>query len=87
MKLPSMKFADGIAKGKQIKFGGMNHSRGAGDGELWDMRNLTSDHYPLLASRAPRLQYGSFAAPGGIFSWDGLCCVEGTAFILSKIGD
>ena len=68
MKLPSMKFADGIAKGKQIKFGGLNHSRGARDGELWDMQNLTSDHYPLLASRAPRLQYRSFAAPGGIFS-------------------
>lgn len=80
MKLPSMKFADGIAKGKQIKFGGLNHSRGARDGELWDMQNLTSDHYPLLASRAPRLQYRSFAAPGGIFSWDGLCWVEGTAF-------
>ena len=80
MKLPNMKFADGIAKGKQIKFGGLNHSRGARDGELWDMKNLTSDHYPLLASRAPRLKYRSFTAPGGIFSWDGLCWVEGTAF-------
>lgn len=80
MKLPSMKFADGIAKGKQIKFGGMNHSRGAGDGELWDMRNLTSDHYPLLASRAPRLKYRSFTEPGGLFSWDGLCWVDGTKF-------
>ena len=80
MKLPSMKFADGIAKGKQIKFGGMNHSRGAGDGELWDMRNLTSDHYPLLASRAPRLKYRSFIQPGGLFSWDGLCWVDGAKF-------
>ena len=53
MKLPNMKFADGIAKGKQIKFGGLNHSRGARDGELWDLKNLTIDHYPLLASRAP----------------------------------
>ena len=80
MKLPSMKFTDGIAKGKQIKFGGLNHSRGARDGELWDMGNLTSDHYPLLASRAPRLLYRTFDLTGGIFSWDGLCWVDGTRF-------
>lgn len=80
MKLPSMKFGDGITKGKQIKFRGMNHSIGAGDGELWDMKNLTSDHYPLLASRPPRLKYRSFAVPGGIFSWEGLCWVDGTSF-------
>lgn len=80
MKLPSMKYEDGITKGKQIKFGGLNHCAGAGDGELWDMKNLTSDHYPLLASRAPRLMYRSFAEPGGVFSWDGLCWVDGTGF-------
>lgn len=80
MKLPSMKYADGIAKGKQIQFGGLNHSRGAGDGELWDMRNLTSDYYPLLASRAPRLEYRNIDQPGGLFSWDGLCWVDGTGF-------
>ncbi len=80
MKLPSMKYADGIAKGKQIQFGGLNHSRGAGDGELWDMRNLTSDFYPLLASRPPRLKYRSLAEPGGLFSLDGLCWVDGTKF-------
>ena len=76
MKLPSMKFSDGIYKKKQIKFGGLNHSTGAGDGELWDMRNLTSDHSPVLAVRAPRYLYKMLGTPGGIFSWDGLCWVE-----------
>lgn len=80
MRLPNMKFADGIVKGKQIEFGGLNHSIGAEDGELWDMRNLTSDHYPVLATRSPRLLYRTFAQPGGLFSWDGLCWVDGTAF-------
>lgn len=80
MKLPSMKFGDGITKGRQIKFAGMNHSEGAGDGELWDMRNMTSDHYPLLASRAKRIKYRSFTSPGGLFSWEGLCWVDGTCF-------
>ena len=57
MKLPGMIFADGIRKGRQVKFGGLNHNPGADDGELWDMRNLTSDCFPLLATRAPRRLY------------------------------
>ena len=80
MKLPNMKYADGIAKGQQIRFGGLNHSLGAGDGELWDMRNLTGDHYPLLSSRAPRRLYKTLDSPGGLFQWEGLCWVDGTAF-------
>lgn len=80
MKLPSMRYGSGIGKSKQIGFGGLNHTVGAGDGELWDMRNLTSDHYPVLSSRAPRWLCRTFEAPGGLFCWDGLCWVDGTAF-------
>lgn len=80
MKLPSLVYADGITKGQQVKFGGLNHNLGAGDGELWDMRNLTSDYYPLLATRGQRMLYKTLAAPGGLFSWDGLAWVDGTGF-------
>ena len=80
MKLPSMKYADGIAKSKQVKFGGLNHTAGAEDGELWDMENMTSDHYPVLSSRPKRVMHGKVTAPGGIFAWDGLCWVAGTSF-------
>ncbi len=80
MKLPSMKYADGITKGKQVKFRGLNHSKGAEDGDLWDMRNLTSDHYPVLATRAPRLIHKKLESPGGVFSWEGLCWVDGGKF-------
>ena len=81
MKLPSIPYADGIRKGRQIKFGGLNHNLGAADGELWDMKNLTSDYYPLLATRAGRILYREMAGePGGLFSWDGLAWVEGTGF-------
>jgi len=80
MKLPSMKYADGIVKGQQVKFGGLNHNLGAGDGELWDMRNLTSDYYPLLATRAPRRLYKTLDDAGGLFSWEELCWVDGDGF-------
>lgn len=80
MKLPSMRYADGIAKGKQIKFGGLNHTKGAGDGEIFDMRNLTGDHAPILSTRAGRLRHKRLQQPGGIFNWEGLCWVDGTTF-------
>lgn len=81
MKLPSVQYADGIKKGRQVQFGGLNHNLGAADGELWNMRNLTSDYFPLLATRPRRLLYRKLeGAPGGIFSWDGLAWVDGTGF-------
>lgn len=80
MKLPAMRYADGITKGGQVKFGGLNHNQGAGDGELWDMRNLTSDYAPLLATRLPRFKYKALDEPGGIFSWDGPAWVDGDGF-------
>ena len=80
MKLPSMLYADNIKKGRQVKFGGLNHNPGAGDGELWNMRNLTSDYYPLLATRQKRRKLRDLDRPYGIFAWDGLAWVDGTDF-------
>lgn len=80
MRLPSMLYADNIKKGRQVKFGGLNRNLGAGDGELWDMRNLTGDYYPLLATRQKRRNLRELNEPYGIFSWDGLAWVDGTGF-------
>ena len=80
MKLPEMRYADGIRKSKQVKFGGLEHSYGAKDGSLWDMKNLCADSYPLLATRKPRRLIRKLEAPGGIFSHEKLCWVDGTAF-------
>ena len=80
MKLPSVLYADGIKKGQQVKFGGLNHNLGADDGELWDMRNLTSDYFPLLATRAQRRLYRTLERAGGLYCWEKLCWVDGTGF-------
>ena len=80
MKLPSLVYGDNIVKGKQVAFGGLNHNLGAGDGELWDMQNLTSDYSPLLATRQKRRLLQTLMRPNGIFSWDGLAWVDGTTF-------
>lgn len=35
-------------------FGGYNHNLRIGEGEFYDMKNLTSSYYPLLSTRQPR---------------------------------
>ena len=80
MYLPVMKYQDGIGKVTQVKFGGLNRTAGAGDGDLTDMLNLTSDHYPVLSVRPPRYLHKILADPGGIYAWDKLCWVDGEGF-------
>ena len=77
MILPDMKFADGIRKHKQLQFGGLNHNVGAEDGELWDMKNLCSDDYPVLSVRKRRQLYRKLEKPNGLFAWKGLMWVDG----------
>lgn len=89
MKLPEVPYADGIGKRGQLQFYGLDHNLGAGDGGLWDMQNLTSDYYPVLSTRAKRKIYKNLVNPGGLFAWDALAWVEGTAFYYggAKKGD
>ena len=53
---------------------------GAGDGTLWDMKNLTSDLAPLLSARRPRYLVETLAKPNGLYAKDGLYWVDGTGF-------
>lgn len=80
MQLPSMRYAERYGKGTQVKFRGLKHRLGAGDGEIWDMQNMTGDHYPLLSTRSKRRKYMTLAQPGGLFCLDGLCWVDSGRF-------
>lgn len=51
--LPEMLYSDGITKATQTQFRGYNHNLYAQDGELWDMKNLTSDLAPCWPPAAP----------------------------------
>ena len=80
MRLPNALYADGIQKGRQNRFGGLNHNDGAGDGEIWSMKNLSSDYYPLLATRPRRMKLQTLTKGNGLFAWEKLCWVDGTGF-------
>lgn len=80
VRLPEAVTGSGITKRGNVSFGGYNHNLHAGNGELWDMENLTSDLAPLLAPRRPRYLVRTLKKPNGIFASDGLYFVDGTDF-------
>ena len=80
-KLPELPYGDQITRSVQQAFGGYQHSRGSYDGNLYDMKNLSSDHYPLLGPRPPRAEVLSLEQCNGITAVeDVLCYAEGTSF-------
>lgn len=65
-------------------FGGYNHNLRIGEGEFYDMRNLTSSYYPLLSVRQKRGVYASPTAPGGMIAKDSLCYIDGGDFVMNE---
>jgi len=63
-------------------FGGYNHNLRIGDGEFYEMKNLTSNDYPVLAPRSRRGIYASPNIPQGLIAKDMFCYVDGGDFII-----
>ena len=58
-------------------FAGYNHNLRIGDGEFYDMKNLTSSYYPILAPRKPRGVFTKTQSnPLGLIEKDALCYVR-----------
>ena len=65
-------------------FAGYNHNLRIGDGEFYDMKNLSSDTYPVLSPRKPRGSYALPTNPQGMISKDSLCYVDGDIFVINE---
>ncbi len=65
-------------------FKGYNHNLRIGDGEFFDMKNMTSDHYPVLSPRGKRGVYASPDRPTGLIAKDALCYVDGSKFVINE---
>ena len=65
-------------------FKGYNHNLRIGDGEFFDMKNMTSDHYPVLSPRSKRGVYASPTKVNGLISKDALCYVDGSKFVINE---
>lgn len=83
--LPGMVYQDRIQKKITQQFGGYNHNLYASDGQIWDMENMTSDFYPLLAPRKPRHYTQDLTKPNGLYGRDGLYWIDGTKFYAAGV--
>ena len=57
-KLPQIPYGSRLQKMTQVQFGGLRHNDNCADGEIYDMINLSSDHWPCLGTREPREAVG-----------------------------
>ena len=64
-------------------FKGYNHNLRIGDGEFFDMTNLTSADYPVLSPRSQRGVYLSEGNPQGMIAKDTLCYIDGKDFVIN----
>lgn len=63
-------------------FKGYNHNLRIDSGEFFDMKNMTSDYYPVLSPRGKRGFYAKPASPQGLIAKDNVCYVDGTDFVI-----
>ena len=80
MRLPMMSDKAIMRPAVMTRFGGINHNLNAGDGEIYDMRNLSSREYPLLTPRTKRGVVRTISRPNGMGAMDEPWFVSGYAF-------
>ena len=65
-------------------FRGYNHNLKIADGEMYDTKNLTTDYYPLLASRKKRGTLSTLTNPGGLIEKDAMAYVANGQLIYNN---
>lgn len=65
-------------------FRGYNHNMRIGDGEFYDMRNLSSVNFPVMSPRPQRGIYATPSIPQGLIAKDTLCYVDGSDFVINE---
>ena len=66
-------------------FGGYNHNLRIGEGEFYEMTNMSGDDYPILSPRGKRGIYVSEATdPRGLIAKDALCYIDGEDLVINK---
>lgn len=57
-------------------FLGYNHNLRIGEGEFYEMKNMSGDDYPILSPRGKRGVYKTTGSPTGLVSKNSLCYVD-----------
>ena len=63
-------------------FKGYRHGECIGEGEFYEMENLSSDHFPVLSPRTKRGVYASPEMAQGLIAKGKLCYIDGSDFVV-----
>ena len=67
-------------------FGGYNHNPRISEAEFFDMKNMTSSQYPILAPRGKRGIYATPEKAEAMIAKDTLCYVDGSDLVFDGYG-
>lgn len=76
MQLPALGTKRGSSLSMISAFGGYNHNLRINEGEFYDMKNLTTDYYPLFGVRPRRGIVAELKKPQGIFGCEKIVYVD-----------
>jgi len=77
VRLPYMNPGGGKTKRQMVRFGGVNYSQDAREGELEDSWGLSSSQFPCLSQRRGRKTAAAYESPTALYARGKLCVVEG----------
>lgn len=80
MKYPTL-YEQATSRQMVDTFHGYNHNLRIAEGEFFDMKNLTADHFPMLATRRLRGTVAKYDNPAGIIAKDSIAVVDGSAVV------
>lgn len=83
MRLPALP-QKSVSREMVDTFRGYNHNLRIADGEFFDMKNMTSDYYPVLSPRGQRGVYVKTTSPQGIIAKNEVCYVDGSEFVIGS---
>lgn len=84
--LPYMNDKSIMRPALQTGWGGINHNKSAQEGEIYDMMNMSSREYPLLAPRDTRIILDAqLTAPNGSGVLDVPFWIDGTDFVFDQV--
>lgn len=70
MRLPRMMYQSKMHKLEQFRFGGIERRKGASDGSVSELVNVSTDSLPLLSNSKGRIKIKSVDTPW-LYAWDG----------------
>lgn len=82
MKLPFLDNVIEQSTRRIVNFLGINYGNQTSEGEMSETLNLTTDNFPYISQRKPRVKEKTYSNPTTLFSKAGLFVIDGTRVLL-----